>query len=244
MEEHTHQPKKELLSTSHAVIIGSILISLSILFAGGVHISSSIDSVASGTASNGTTTIPEHLSKLAVSLKLSKKDFEKCLVPANFDDAINKSITEATQAGVNGTPTSFIIAADGTQMVITGAQPYEVVKAAIDQALAGTLPKGKQVNLRPVDNTDMVTGNPNAPVTMIEYSDLQCPFCIQFHPTVQKILAAYPNQIRFVYRHFPLSFHANARIFATAANCANELGGSSKFFEMVDAIFSQGPSWN
>ena len=72
-------------------------------------------------------------------------------------------------------------------------------------------------------------GDASAPVTMIEYSDFQCPYCGAFEPTVAQVLKQYGNKIRFVYRHFPLSFHPNAEPAALASECASEQG---KFWQI------------
>ncbi len=88
---------------------------------------------------------------------------------------------------------------------------------------------------REVDpDTDHILGAKNAKVTVIEYSDFQCPFCARFHPTMQKIVQTYGKDVRWVYRHFPLeSIHQNARPLALASECAAEQG---KFWEFADAI--------
>ena len=82
---------------------------------------------------------------------------------------------------------------------------------------------------------DHVKGDANAPVTMIEYSDFQCPYCGSFEPTVDQVLKQYGSKVRFVYRHFPLSFHPNAMPAALAAECAGEQG---KFWQFHDALFA------
>ncbi len=88
----------------------------------------------------------------------------------------------------------------------------------------------------PVDD-DPSLGPADAPITIIEFSDYQCPFCEKFHnETFQRLLDAYPDQIRFVYRDFPLtSIHPNAVSAAEAANCAFEQG---VFWEYHDLLFS------
>jgi len=77
-------------------------------------------------------------------------------------------------------------------------------------------------------------GPENAPVEIVEFSDFQCPFCYQAHPTVAKVLSTYGDKIRFVYRHFPLPNHPNARPAAEAAACAAE---QDKFWQYHDRLF-------
>jgi len=84
-----------------------------------------------------------------------------------------------------------------------------------------------------VDDSDHIRGDANAELTIIEYSDFQCPFCARFHPTMQQVMDEYDGQVRWVYRHFPLSFHPNAAPAAEASECASEQG---KFWEFADAL--------
>lgn len=86
----------------------------------------------------------------------------------------------------------------------------------------------------PVTADDHVKGGQNAKVTLIEYSDFQCPFCARHYDTMNKIAKDYGDKVRIVYRHFPLSFHPEAQKAAEASECAGEQG---KFWQMHDAIF-------
>lgn len=90
-----------------------------------------------------------------------------------------------------------------------------------------------------VTNADWYKGNKNAKVVMVEYSDLECPFCIKFHPTMQQVMKEYGDKVKWVYRHYPLSFHANAQKEAEAAECAGKLGGNESFWKYTDAIFAR-----
>jgi protein-disulfide isomerase len=78
-------------------------------------------------------------------------------------------------------------------------------------------------------------GPENAPVEIVEFSDFQCPFCLSAFPTVTKVLATYGDKIRFVYRHYPLPNHPNARPAAEASACADEQG---KFWPYHDRLFA------
>lgn len=92
---------------------------------------------------------------------------------------------------------------------------------------------------------DHVRGDRNARVLLIEYSDLECPFCKRFHPTAQQIIDEYKGQVAWVYRHFPLDqIHSKADKEAEAVECANELAGSDGFWKLVDKIFEVTPSNN
>jgi protein-disulfide isomerase len=78
-------------------------------------------------------------------------------------------------------------------------------------------------------------GPANAPIEMIEFSDFQCPFCLRANPTVTQVLNTYGDRIHFVYRHYPLPGHPNARPAAEAAACAGEQG---KFWPYHDRLFA------
>ncbi len=84
---------------------------------------------------------------------------------------------------------------------------------------------------------DHINGDKNARILLIEYSDMECPFCKKFHPTAQQIVDTYKGKVAWVYRHLPLPFHANASKEAEASECANELGGNKAFWKFVNALF-------
>ena len=84
---------------------------------------------------------------------------------------------------------------------------------------------------------DYIKGDPNAPVTILEFSDYQCPYCRKFHTEVlPKIDEEYisTGKVRYIFRDYPLSFHKKAVPAAVAANCAGEQG---KYWEMNDFLF-------
>ena len=82
-----------------------------------------------------------------------------------------------------------------------------------------------------------IIGKKDAPVTIVEFSDFQCPFCGRFYPVVKDVLAAYPDQVRLIIKNYPLPFHPNARPAAKLAMAANEQG---KFQGMMEALLTNG----
>ena len=81
-------------------------------------------------------------------------------------------------------------------------------------------------------------GPEGAPITMVEFSDFECPFCLTAFPTVQRVLDTYGDRIHFVYRHYPLANHPRARPAAEASACADEQG---RFWAYHDRLFSGQP---
>ena len=100
---------------------------------------------------------------------------------------------------------------------------------------------GDKVDVK-VTSSDHVRGNKNAKITIVEFSDYQCPFCSRFHETMKQVMAKYPTQVRWVFKHFPLeSIHPYAKKAALAAECANE---QNKFWEYTDEIYTNQTSLN
>lgn len=95
------------------------------------------------------------------------------------------------------------------------------------------------ITIQPVDkDKDWIRGNKDAKVSIIEFSDMDCPFCQRFHATMEEVMKEYGDQINWVYRHFPLtSLHPEAEKKAEAAECVGEQGGNDKFWEFLDKVF-------
>lgn len=90
--------------------------------------------------------------------------------------------------------------------------------------------------------SDHIRGNKDAKVTMIEYSDFECPYCKRFSPSVDQALKDFPKDVRLVYRHFPLrSLHPSAQKAAEASECAAKVGGEGAFWKMHDKLIAMDP---
>lgn len=96
------------------------------------------------------------------------------------------------------------------------------------------------VVVAPLSADDHVLGNPNAGVTIIEFSDIDCPFCKTFDATMRQIMNNYgtDGNVAWVYRHFPLdSLHPDAREKAEATECVAALGGNAAFWKFLGTLF-------
>ena len=106
---------------------------------------------------------------------------------------------------------------------------------------AGTVPSAAvAVDMEDLIDDDAIKGDADAPVTIVEWSDYECPFCTKFYDqTFSQINEEYikTGKVKFIYRDFPLGFHKNAQKAAEAAECAGEQG---KYFDMHDALFENG----
>tara|TARA_B100001989_G_C24502401_1_gene445692 strand:+ start:240 stop:1013 length:774 start_codon:yes stop_codon:yes gene_type:complete len=95
---------------------------------------------------------------------------------------------------------------------------------------------------RTIDETDYIKGNPNAPIMIIEYSDYECPYCKEYHSTMNSIMEEYGvnGQVGWVFRQFPLTqLHPNAAKISEAALCVGELGGNDAFWTFTDTLFEE-----
>lgn len=95
-----------------------------------------------------------------------------------------------------------------------------------------------KIVINPITAADHILGDPDAKVKIVEFSDLECPFCAAIHPTLKRIADEYDSKVAWVYRHYPLeSIHSRAREAAIGSECAAELGGNDAFWKFVDMVF-------
>ena len=169
------------------------------------------------------------------------KKFSQCLDEGKYADTVEQDFNLGASIGVQGTPATFI---NGYQ--VSGALPFVILQDVIDDLLRGEEPfiddfeqygmeSGtiEKTDMPELPNVDWVGGK-NAPVSLVEFSDFECPYCARFTPSVEQVLDNYGDQVRFTYRHFPLSFHPQAQKAAEAFECAKEQG---QWKEMHDKLF-------
>lgn len=131
---------------------------------------------------------------------------------------------------LNGSPSKSSSASASTTTTNTNTTAAVIPDTNADSgAVAEPL---ANVNI-PITDQDHVRGSGD--VTLVEFSDFECPFCGRVAPTMDQILKDYNGKVKLVYKHFPLSFHPNAQPAALASECANEQG---KFWEFHDKLFA------
>nr|WP_290666818.1 thioredoxin domain-containing protein [Ardenticatena sp.] len=179
--------------------------------------------------------------KLAQQVGLDGKALRDCVVAGTYTATVEASMREAERLNVSSTPTFFI-----GDVVVSGAQPLDVFYEVIGEAL------GEELTPTYVVNADILAkapakGDPNAPITVVEFSDYQCPFCDRFYtqtlPQLEPLIAE--GKVRLVYVDFPLEqIHPQARMAARAAHCAREQGGDDAYWAMHNLLFDNQQAWS
>ncbi len=200
---------------------------------------------------------PEDLDKYAQQLGLDMAKFKAALDSGKFKKQIAEDQALANKLGARGTPNFFV---NGIKVV--GAKPFDEFKTIIDGELSKAKGQGAagyaarvtenfkkeapapRNNRPPADDTTIykatigtsaVQGSKDAIVTIVEFSEFQCPFCSRVMPTLKQLDEAYPGQIRVVFKHMPLPFHKEAPMASRATIAAGEQG---KFWEYHDVLFA------
>lgn len=144
-------------------------------------------------------------------------------------------------------PISIVIAA----LLISGSWIYSVGLNNTDMKKADKAVQFASPNIENVNkdfSQDHVRGNPDAPVKIVEFSDMECPFCKKFHKTMIEVMDEYgkTGKVAWIYRHFPLEqLHPiKAQKAAEASECADKLGGNDAFWNYLDGYFEITPSNN
>lgn len=194
----------------------------------------------------------EKLAAYAKEIKLNKKKFESCLADEATAATVKADMDQAASLGVQGTPGFFI-----NGKFLGGAFPIETFREIIGKELDGTSsevctdysedlqkycsdPEPQNQPFKPARvevalGNAPVIGSKNAKVTVVEFSDFECPFCHRAYTTVKQLQSEFPNDVKIAYKNLPLTnLHPHAEKAAQAAVCAQKQG---KFWEMHDKMF-------
>jgi len=132
------------------------------------------------------------------------------------------------------------------KIILWGSVIIIIIAAVVGMFFLSNKPSNPADNIAgqpgQISMADWVRGDANAKVTLVEYSDFQCPACAAYYPLVKKLEEKFGSQMSFTYRHFPLSqIHKNAELAAMAAEAA---GLQGKFWEMHDMLFENQTAWS
>lgn len=149
--------------------------------------------------------------------------------------------------GIFAQNTSMPSVQDQLNQIITSQSVINQRLSAIENTLRDLQKPQPMPNMPPPEDMDKqytidvghsaVMGDKNAKVTIVEFSDFQCPFSQKFHPIYMEAIKSYPKGINYILKDYPLPFHPNAKPAAKAALAAKEQG---KYWEMVEALFANG----
>lgn len=242
--ETNHSPKKSFFETYQTFIA---LIICGALIGGGIIVASLIPRQPSkNTPPQETqTSVRKEILAQVKKLALDQSAFATCLDNRIHAQKITDAVALAEKSGVQGTPTFFIIkrTLDATgkttsqkQWSVLGARDQETFEASIksETSPVGQPPiTGDKVTL---SETDHWIGPRDAKIVIVEYADIDCYYCKQVQPTLEKLLADHP-EYALVYRHSPItSLHPFADYKAEATECAKDLGGEDAFWKLLKGL--------
>ncbi|MCO4792725.1 MAG: thioredoxin domain-containing protein [Bacteriovoracaceae bacterium] len=158
-----------------------------------------------------------------------------CVSEGQLKDKVAKILKENPKVltdAIEANPAEFV---EAVQKAAKNAQ--QVLAKKREQDEAKKLEATYDNPLKPVIRSDeSIRGTKGAPITLVEYSDFECPFCTRGFKTVQEIMKAYPGKVAFVFKHLPLSFHKQAMV-ASRYFEAIRLDDEKKAFKFHDEIF-------
>jgi len=216
------QPQQKI-STPVAIIIAGVIIMVGILLTNG----------------GGNKVAKEKT--LSEQVGVNKEKFTQCLEKTDLKalkektDANAELAMKGIPANEKGTPYSVIVGSNGSKAEIRGAQSKESINALIAEVVAGKVTTVYTGEIPLYEEGEHILGNPDASVVVIEYSDLECPYCKRFGGTMKEIVAESNGSVAWVYRHWIV--HQTALPKSAASECVAKLKGNEAFWQYIDLVF-------
>lgn len=215
--------KQQKISTPMAIVVAGALIMIAILL----------------TNNNGNNTGKEKT--LSEQVGVNRDKFTQCLEEINLEELsvrTNESAQKAMKAipsNEKGTPYAVIIGKNGSKAEVRGAYPKEEMLKLIAEVSEGKVTTAYTGEIPDYQEGEHILGNSNAPIVVIEYSDLECPYCKKFGDTMKEIMVESNGNVAWVYRHWIV--HPNALPKAAASECVAKLKGNEAFWKYIDLVF-------
>ena len=216
--------KEQKITIPMAIIVAGVLVMVAIL-------------ITNGGSSNKVTKDKT----LSEQVGVNKDQFTQCMKDTDLTALRLKTnaVAESAMKGIpndqRGTPYSVIIGKNGSKAEIRGAYSKEEVDKLIAEVNAGKVTTPYTGDITGYQEGDHIIGNPNANIVIVEFSDLECPYCKRFSGTMKDIVASSNGQVAWIYRHWIV--HTGALAKAGAAECVAKLKGNDAFWKYTDLVF-------
>lgn len=215
--------KQQKVSIPMAIIVAGVLIMVGILVTNG----------GGGKVAKEKT--------LSEQVGVNKDKFTQCMTDTDLQvlrdntNASAESAMKGVPADQRGTPYSVIVGKNGVKTEIRGAYPKEEILKLITEVTEGKVTTAYTGEVPAYQEKDHIIGSPDASVIVIEYSDLECPYCKRFGETMKEIVAESNGNVAWIYRHWVV--HQNALPKAAASECVAKLKGEDAFWKYIDLVF-------
>jgi len=217
---------KQKISTPVAIILAGLIIMVGIIVSGGFKCKCKSEE-------------PKTLSE---EVGVTREDLSKCIeekdkeaLATRIEDSVSRAMADVPETE-RGTPYSVIVGNNGVMAEIRGAKQPEQIKELISEVLSGEVKEPYTGDLVVSEEGDRINGNPEAPVKIITYSDLECPYCALLNGYLKQIVEESDGQVSSVFRHWPI--HQNSFTKLVAAECVGDLLGQEAYFKYIDLVFS------
>ena len=188
-------------------------------------------------------TTPRSLNDIMATLNIDADKIKQCVDEKTFAQKVQDDIDSGIAADVQGTPHAFIMT-DEALYEIPGAYEEKGMRTFFDDLIADRKPKAINIkathDLAPISEKDRIKGVDFAKITVVIYSDMDCPYCKKFHKSITNIMPDYTDSIRWVFRHMPIDrSHPEARAKAETAECIAATTNNDHFWTFIEAVFAQ-----